>query len=151
MALIDNRIESGMADLALEVLSGGAREGDIRRLAMMVLARKRTKEIKPATIIEWLTERRFKNVVTTLQADEFRTMELAGYESWVDIPMNQASYWYASGVCLAAADVALVLGKTADHWLAEWFGIELKAAKEESLRETNAEQDKANALEIALR
>jgi hypothetical protein len=139
-----------MSELAMEVIVGGAREGDVRRLALMVLARKRTEEIKPATMEKWLVERGFSSVEPTSRNDDFRVMKLDGHDTHVDVPVNQAATWYADGVCLAAADVALVLGETADHWLAEWFDIELKAAKEESRRKTNAELDKTNAVEIAL-
>jgi hypothetical protein len=136
---MDTRIESGMANLALEVLNGAAREDDIRRLALMVLARKRTGEIKPATIVAWLAERGFEDISPLFRRDYFCTMWKVEHDTNVAVPLNQTANWYADSVCLAAADVALVLGETADHWLAEWFGIGLKAAKKEALRGTNAE------------
>lgn len=137
------------AELAAQVISGAAREKDIRLLALMVLGRDRIVSIDSIMVAWWLFAHGW-SLCEKQEGFHINVEPEPGSCDYVSLPLAIMNSKSTLRICAsmtrhAAHIVARRMSRHRDDILAEWMSLTIDIESDKS-----AERDMANALEIAL-
>lgn len=140
--------QNSATEIAAQVISGAAREQEVRLLALMVLGRDRINHIDGTMVVWWLLAHGWMLCEKQRRSHVDVEAEL-GANDYVSIPMAVLKSISTARICAAmtrhaAHIVAKRLGRHRDDILAEWMSLTMDVQSD-----VQAEQDMANALEIA--